>query len=99
MAPEIVILRDAATGASAEILVSQGFNCFRLTAMHAAMPVEVIYAPADFASGQGRPSRGGIPLLFPFPGRIRGTVFHWEGKDYMLQPGDAFGNAIHGFAL
>jgi aldose 1-epimerase len=99
MIPEIVTLRDAATGASAEILVSQGFNCFRFTAMHAGKPVEVIYAPADFASGQGRPSRGGIPLLFPFPGRIRGTVFHWEGNDYTLQPGDAFGNAIHGFAL
>jgi aldose 1-epimerase len=99
MASEIVTLRDASSGASAEILVSQGFNCFRFTAMHGGRHIEVLYAPPDFAAGTGRPSRGGIPLLFPFPGRVRGAVFHWDGKDYTLQPGDAFGNAIHGFAL
>jgi aldose 1-epimerase len=99
MVPETVTLRDASSGAAIEILVSQGFNCFRFTAMHGGRPVEVLYAPPDFATGQGRPSRGGIPLLCPFPGRVRGTAFHWEGKEYALQPGDAFGNAIHGFAL
>jgi aldose 1-epimerase len=99
MTPQIATIRDAATGAAAEILVSQGFNCCRFTAIPAGTPLEVIYAPADFASGQGRPSRGGIPLLFPFPGRIRGTVFTWEEKPYTLEPGDAFGNAIHGFVL
>src|SRR4051812_8988763 len=99
MTSETVSLRDSAGGASADILVSQGFNCFRFTAMHVGRPVEVLYAPPDFATGQGRPSRGGIPLLFPFPGRIPGTIFHWEGKQYALQPGDALGNAIHGFAL
>ena len=99
MSSEIVRLRDTGTGSSAEILVSQGFNCFRFTALLGGQPIEVIYAPADFATGQGRPSRGGIPLLFPFPGRIPGTSFTWEGKQYPLEPGDAFGNAIHGFAL
>src|SRR5262245_20315125 len=97
MPPEIVTLRDPAAGSSAEILVSQGFNCFRFTATVDGRPVEAIYAPDDFSLGQGRPSRGGIPILFPFPGRIPGTVFHWEGKEYPLEPGDAFGNAIHGF--
>jgi aldose 1-epimerase len=90
-------IRDPATGSSAELLVSQGFNCFRLTAQVAGKPIEVLYAPDDFALGKSRPSSGGIPLLFPFPGRIRGTTFTWEGKSYQLEPGDAFGNAIHGF--
>jgi aldose 1-epimerase len=99
MTAEIATIRDAASGASAHILVSQGFNCFRLTAAATGPPVEVIYAPPDFAEGTGRPSRGGIPLLFPFPGRIPGTSFHWEGKTYSLEAGDAFGNAIHGFVL
>jgi aldose 1-epimerase len=97
MTPEIVTLRDSSTGSSTDILVSQGFNCFRFTVMSTGKPVEVIYAPDDFSLGQGRPSRGGIPILFPFPGRIPGTTFHWQGKDYPLEPGDAFGNAIHGF--
>jgi aldose 1-epimerase len=99
MTPHTVTIRDAKSGTSAEILVSQGFNCFRFTAAPAGQPVEVLYAPADFATGQSRPSRGGIPLLFPFPGRIPGTTFTWEGKQYALEPGDAFGNAIHGFAM
>src|SRR5262245_11079548 len=93
MSAEIATIRDAASGASADILVSHGFNCFRFT----AMDVEVIYAPPDFGAGTGRPSRGGIPLLFPFPGRIPGTTFQWDGKTYSLEPGDALGNAIHGF--
>src|SRR5262245_49125495 len=99
MTAEIVRLSDAAAGSSAEILVSQGFNCFRFTANLGGRPIEVIYAPPDFAVAAGRPSRGGIPLLFPFPGRIPGTRFRWDGRDYALEPGDAFGNAIHGFAL
>jgi len=99
MTPQTISIRDHASGASAEILVSQGFNCFRFTAMPAGQPVEVLYAPPDFASGQSRPSRGGIPLMFPFPGRIPGTTFTWEGEQYTLEAGDALGNAIHGFAM
>lgn len=99
MSAEIATIQDAATGASAQILVSQGFNLFRFTAMIGGRPLEVLYAPADFESGQSRPSKGGIPLLFPFPGRIAGTTFTWEGKPYELEPGDAFGNAIHGFVM
>lgn len=48
---------------------------------------------------RGRPSGSGIPLLFPFPGRIQGTTLEWEGKQYQLPEGDGRGNAIHGFAL
>jgi aldose 1-epimerase len=99
MNPQIATIRDPATSSSAQILVSQGFNCFRFTAMKAGKPIEVLYSPADFASGQSRPSRGGIPLMFPFPGRIPGTTLSWEGKTYTQEPGDAFGNAIHGFVM
>jgi aldose 1-epimerase len=37
--------------------------------------------------------------MFPFPGRIPGTTFRWEGKNYELEGVDALGNAIHGFAM
>ncbi len=60
-------------------------------------PIDVIWAPPGFESGTERPSRGGIPILFPFPGRIAGAVMRWEGKEYPLEPGDALGNSIHGF--
>jgi aldose 1-epimerase len=95
---EIATIHDADSGSSAELLVSQGFNCFRFTSVVAGKPLEVIYAPSDFSLGQGRPARGGIPLLLPFPGRIAGKVFKWEGKEYPLEEGLS-GNAIHGFVL
>ena len=106
--PQTLPIRDPATGSSAEILVSQGFNCFRFTVMpggtgvspvSSGKPLEVLYAPADFATGQSRPSRGGIPLMFPFPGRIPGTKLTWRRKKYTLEAGDALGNAIHGFVM
>lgn len=97
MNAEVAVLKDTASGASAEILMNMGFNCFRFTAMPKGKPVEVLYAHPEFAGGQQRPSGSGIPILFPFPGRIPGTIFEWEGKRYELEPGDAFGNAIHGF--
>jgi aldose 1-epimerase len=94
--PENITLRDP-QGASAEILASLGFNCHRFTALRAGQPVEVLWSLPNFASGAVRPSSSGIPILFPFPGRIPGTKFVWEGKTYDLEPSDKFGNAIHGF--
>jgi aldose 1-epimerase len=99
MSPQTLPIRDPSTGSSAEILVSQGFNCFRLTAMPAGRPLEVLHAPPDFSIGQSRPSRGGIPLMCPFPGRIPGTKLTWKRKKYALEAGDALGNAIHGFVM
>jgi aldose 1-epimerase len=99
MSPETIVLRDSASGASAEVAVHLGFNCFRFTAQHAGRPVEVLYSHPAFSSGTERPSGSGIPILFPFPGRIPGTEFRWQGKTYPLEPGDALGNAIHGFVL
>ena len=58
----------------------------------------MLWAAADFAAG-GRPSSSGIPLMFPFAGRIRGTSFHFDGKQYALEAGDGLGNAIHGFVI
>lgn len=104
MTPEIISIADSQTGAKAQILVSLGFNCFQFTAMPGGKPVEVIWSPPDFTPSKlsnvpPRPSKGGIPLMFPFPGRIPGTTFTWEGKQYELEAGDALGNAIHGFAM
>ncbi|HEX4130000.1 MAG TPA: aldose 1-epimerase [Pirellulales bacterium] len=96
---EIVKLVDAATGSTAEVLPGLGFNCFRYRPMIDGTTIDVLYSPPDFDTGQQRPSRGGIPLLFPYPGRIRGKMLHWRGRDYALDGDDTHGNAIHGYAL
>jgi aldose 1-epimerase len=99
MAAQVVEIKDAKSGSSAQVLVSQGFNCFSWQPVLKDGPREMLWAEREFAAGDKRPSSGGIPLLFPFPGRIGGAAFQFEGRDYQLEPGDAFGNAIHGFVL
>lgn len=97
MPAEVVTITSPSTGDVARVLVSQGFNCFSYRVNVRGTPVDVLWSLPNFASGQQRPSSSGIPLLFPFPGRMPGTSFGWEGTTYELEPGDAHGNAIHGF--
>ena len=101
MTVEIVDLEDSKTGASARVLISLGFNCFSWKAPFAGgqEPRELLWAAPEFEKGNESPTRSGIPLLFPFPGRIRGESFEFEGKRYPLQAGDGQGNAIHGYAF
>jgi aldose 1-epimerase len=96
MSPETITLADQDAGSSASIL-TLGFNCYRFQTAFAGEPVDVLWSAPNFAAGTERASGSGIPILFPFPGRIQGVDFEWEGKTYHLQPGDKFGNAIHGF--
>lgn len=95
--PQIVTLHDAAQGSRARVLVSQGFNCFEFETLVAGRKVRPVWAAEGHETGTHRPSGGGIPILFPFPCRIRGTELLWQGRAYPLEEGDGRGNAIHGF--
>lgn len=99
MAPQIVEISDRDSGSKARILVSLGFNCFSWQPSLDDGPREMLWADTGFEAGDKRPSGSGIPLLFPFPGRIGGAKYEFEGREYQLQPADAFGNAIHGFVF
>ncbi len=99
MALDVIELRDPATGSSARILPGFGFNCFSFQPVVRGEAFEVLWSVANFSSGQERPSHSGIPLLFPFPGRIGGTDFEFQGRRYALTAADGRGNAIHGFVL
>lgn len=99
MAEQIITLVDDQRGSRAKILPTLGFNCFSFQPMVQEQPVEVLWSSSNFPSRNERPSGSGIPVLFPFPGRVRGTSFQFQGKSYDLPPGDAFGNAIHGFVI
>lgn len=99
----VLELHDPASGSSARIAPEIGFNCFAFTAHLAGHTVDVLDADPDFPSGSGRPSGHGIPLLFPYPNRVRGSRYSFEGRDYVI-PAEAVqtdpnGNAIHGFCL
>ena len=94
-----IVLHDAQTGSSAHILPELGFNCFAFRAGVGGSFVDVLDAEPGFAAGDKRASGSGIPILFPFPNRIRGGAFSWNGREYHLPAGDGRGNAIHGLVL
>lgn len=100
---QTVQIRDPASGTTATIAPELGFNCFEFLTTAAGQSLSVIDAAPDFAAGNERPSGHGIPILFPFPNRIRNGRFVWEGDEYHLPEAnvsyDRAGNAIHGFCL
>lgn len=99
MLHEIVTITDPVTGAVARIAPALGFNCFSFQVPHEGGLLETLWAADDFTAGTARPSGSGIPLLFPFPGRIRGQRFSFQGRQFQLPGDDGRGNAIHGFVL
>lgn len=81
-------------GSHASIVPALGCNCVRWQTRGR----ELLFAPpaAELAE---RPTRGGIPILFPFPNRIRAGQFRWDGRDFQLPCNDSTkANAIHGFS-
>ena len=84
-------------GAKATICPGKGFNCIGLEFPVAGQQIQVLHAEADVL-GDGSPTRSGMPVLFPFPNRIAGASFDWDGTSYdipVTHAGDT--NAIHGF--
>jgi aldose 1-epimerase len=94
----VVRLEDEA-GNVAEVRPDLGFNCYRWQTVRDGKTLDLLYADERLLGPGGRPTRGGIPILFPFPNRIRDARFTWEGREWTLPPTDNNGrNAIHGFA-
>jgi aldose 1-epimerase len=92
----IVRLNDQ--GSTAAIAVNFGFNCYEFRARIGERTVDVIDSDPAYPEDGRRPSGNGIPILFPFPNRIRQGRFPWDGREYQI-PLDSRPNAIHGFAL
>jgi aldose 1-epimerase len=93
----IYVLEDG-SGGRAEVWPALGFNCYRWQVQRPGQSLELLYQAPDLFP-HGRPTRSGIPVLFPFPNRIRDGRYTWDGRTYQLPLDDpAKKNAIHGFA-
>lgn len=99
MSLEIVTITDPVHGSKAKILPGVGFNCYGFSVAGPTGPLDVLWSAPDLTDGTAKPTGSGIPLLFPFAGRIRGTTFTFQDKQYELEAGDGLGNAIHGFVF
>jgi aldose 1-epimerase len=95
----VISIKDHLSGSTAKILPELGFNCFEFRAAIGDRTVDVLDAVPGFAEGEQRPSGSGIPILFPFPNRIRAGKFSWNGREYSIPGTDKWGNAIHGLCM
>jgi aldose 1-epimerase len=67
--------------------------------------VHVLDVPPSPAVLRDIPSRYGLPILFPFPGSMRGGTYQWAGREHVVPPTYPTGSdpdgptiVIHGFA-
>jgi len=82
---------------SERAVIVPGAGCQCLS--YRAGALEVIAGPANPDAWREHPHRGGIPILFPWPGRIAGARFTFKGREYQVPVNEpARGNSIHGFA-
>jgi aldose 1-epimerase len=87
----VAVLGDASN--RLEVWPALGFNAYRWQ----VAGQELLYASPQLFT-ERRPTRTGVPILFPFPNRIRDGRFDWDGKTYSLPLNDSTKlNAIHGF--
>src|SRR2546421_12688558 len=66
--------------ASAAIAPAWGNNCFMLQ-VH-----EPVLESVAFEEFSARPTSYGIPILFPFPNRLRDGVLNFRGQRYTVNP-------------
>lgn len=92
----VIELADAEAGTAAKIACDLGFNCYSFTKKLPGGPGEYLYSSPEFlATGRGAFGNG-IPILFPFPNRIKGGVFTFEGRQIAVPKNEGGRNAIHG---
>ena len=73
---EVVVLSGA--GHEVRILPENGFNLYSWT-----VDGQQIMMEAEDLSLKG--TKYGIPVLFPFPNRVKDSRYSWQGKEYVLQ--------------
>ena len=93
----VYVLEQEDGTARADVWPALGMNCYRWRIAPQGQPLDVLYADPHLFDAPV-PTRSGIPVLFPFPNRIRDGHYRWGGKEYRLPLNDKTDkNAIHGF--
>ena len=101
---QIYVLQESQQ-AVAEIAPGLGTNCYAFRVADAGPGSEggnwlnLIDVPPDLATLQEHPDIFGIPILFPFPNRIRGGAWQFEGKTYQFNKPPESPTSIHGLLL
>jgi aldose 1-epimerase len=92
-------LVDDQSRARAAILPETGNNVthFRVQPAGRDVPIDVILPPSGPEGLGPNGYSAGVPILFPFPNRVRGGEYTFQGRAYELDINEtARGNHIHG---
>ncbi len=95
----VYVLRDRRAGCEARIAPQLGNSCFSYMFDVNGKQIDVLEPIPSLAALRERPSGYGVPILFPFPNRIREGRFTFEGQDYQFDVPEPEGNSIHGLVL
>jgi len=95
--PHIITSFDRLTRAT--IVPSLGFNCIEFLVERNGQTYSFLDADPEFLSGKSRPARSGIPILFPFPNRIRDGKMNYRRQVYEISPSAWSTQTIHGFCV
>jgi len=93
-------LLDEEAALEATVWPALGCQCVGLTANWNGVEVDFLTSPPDLASLRAAPLYFGNPILFPFPNRIRGGRFTYDGRVVKLPCNEEkLGNAAHGLVF
>jgi aldose 1-epimerase len=95
--PGLPVVTLEVDGMRCRIAPQLGFNCLSWEVQTQTGWRELLWTAPDIDINPVA-TRSGIPILFPFPNRIRDGRFCWEGKAYQLPRNSQGKHAIHGFA-
>jgi aldose 1-epimerase len=89
----------AHSGAAVAWVINEpGLNCIGYAVRQTDGWIQVLDPGSPQALAE-RPTRFGCPILFPFPGQVRGARYRWEGVEHTLRPNvPAQPGYGHGFA-
>ncbi|MFN8521913.1 MAG: aldose 1-epimerase [Chloroflexota bacterium] len=89
-------LRDEAAGSSVVVVPTLGNACVAFRVTTASGNWHVLDEPPDADALVRRTTNYGIPILYPWPNRVRGGVFTFRGRRVQLPTAGAGPHAIHG---
>jgi aldose 1-epimerase len=75
-----VVTLEGPKGAVAHVAPALGNNCFELAIG------ESVLERVEWEAFLAKPTSYGIPILFPFPNRIRDRRFEFRGRSYAVEP-------------
>jgi aldose 1-epimerase len=92
---DLVILDDTRAGTQAILVPGLGFACIGFRVLAGGV-WSVLAEPPDDESFLTRIGRYGVPIMFPWPNRIRAGRFTFGGREYQLPLPQRGPHAIHG---